>query len=122
MTGRLVVERVDDKTVRLKEPYIRYSEVMGEFIEVPAGFNSDYASVPRLPLVWFILGNRGHKEAVIHDYLYAHQPVDRKTADKVFLEHLADAGMWWHRRYMMYFGVRLFGWVAWRRHKRRLGW
>jgi len=47
-----------------------------------AGLETDFASVPRLPLAYLIAGNTAHKAAVIHDYLYrsTHHPVTRKRA------------------------------------------
>ena len=58
-----------DKIYVLTEPLIFQSNVMG-LIEVPAGFNTDFASVPRLPLIYAVWGDRAHREAVLHDYLY----------------------------------------------------
>jgi hypothetical protein len=39
-------------------------------IQVPKEFETDLASVPRLPLVWMLWGDRAHREAVMHDYCY----------------------------------------------------
>ncbi len=96
-------------------------------ITVPAEFVTDLASVPRLPLVYLAAGGRANGPAVVHDWLYQH-PLweDRKLADQVFLEAMAChqpelghvAEPLWTRR-LMYRGVRLGGWIAWRRHRRR---
>jgi len=40
------------------------------YILVPKGFETDLASVPRLPIVYLIWGDRAHREAVLHDYCY----------------------------------------------------
>jgi hypothetical protein len=39
-------------------------------IEIPIGFETDLASVPRVPIAYWLWGGRAHREAVMHDYLY----------------------------------------------------
>jgi len=41
-----------------------------KMICVPIGFETDFASVPRVPLAFWLWGDRAHREAVIHDFLY----------------------------------------------------
>lgn len=77
----------------------------------PSGFVSDFASVPRIPIIFAIFGNRAHRAAVIHDYLYSIQ-YDRSTADKVFLAAmLDDPYLSKPKAYLMYLAVRAFGWI-----------
>lgn len=53
-------------------------------IQIPEGFRTDLASVPRfLPLAYAMFGGRGRKAAVLHDYL-CRQGFDRAFADDVF--------------------------------------
>ena len=40
-------------------------------ITLPRGFVTDYDSVPRLPLAYWLLGGKRHKAAVVHDFLYS---------------------------------------------------
>jgi hypothetical protein len=56
------------------------------WIDIPAGFVTDFASVPQI--FWSIIPPTGTKTraAVIHDYLYTAHPQGRPWADKVFLE------------------------------------
>lgn len=95
------------------------SAILGT-IKVPKGHETDLASIPRFPLVYWLTGGRGDAAAVIHDCLYAHQEhgnvaVSRKTADAVFYEALGASGEpLWVRR-LMYAGVRAFGWNVWRK-------
>jgi hypothetical protein len=77
-------------------------------ITVPAGYVTDFASVPRLPLAYLLAGNTAHKSAVLHDYLYA-RGRGRKFADKVFLGAMEAEGIPGWRRRLMYAAVRLFG-------------
>jgi hypothetical protein len=84
-------------------------------------FETDFASVPRLPLIYDLFGDRAHYESVIHDYLYCKDSfpvVEREVADKVFLEAMKLRGKSWFVRSMMYAGVRAGGWTAY--HKRNV--
>lgn len=97
---------------RLIKPLIFESEKYGR-IEVPVGFRSDFASVPRLPLIYSLFGNTSHNAAVIHDWLYSGQvEISRKAADKVFVEAMKSKNQSKWRRFPMFWAVRLFGGFA----------
>lgn len=89
-------------------------------VVVPAGFDTDYASVPRV--FWSIYPPDGSytEAAIIHDWLYWEQPpqLSRKQCDQVFLEGMAALGVPWHRRRIIYSSVRLGGWAAWNKNKK----
>lgn len=106
----LTVECVNGKSERwrLVKELVYESDIAGT-VTVPVGFETDFASVPRLPVVYMLVGNLAHLPAVVHDYLYRYALVSRKVADKVFLEAMNACGIWAWRRYPMYWGVRLFG-------------
>ena len=76
---------------------------------VPAGFQTDFASIPRI--FWNILPPIGPyaQAAVVHDYLYQQGFVDRKTAELTFLEIMKNDGVNCFVRYLMYAAVRVFG-------------
>lgn len=78
-------------------------------VYVPAGFETDFASIPR-PL-WNIFPPTGKygKAAVIHDFLYRKSGVPREKADKIFLEAMECLGVGWWTRQTIYRAVRLFG-------------
>jgi hypothetical protein len=79
---------------------------------VPEGFQTDLGSVPRVPLIYGIWGDRAHREAVLHDYLYRYRPgfpMTRKEADQIFLEAMKSRGVKFEIYYPMYMGVRLGG-------------
>lgn len=87
-------------------------------LRIPARYCTDYASVPRLPVVYWWTGGRAVLPSVVHDYLYDCWPetISRKTADKIFLEAMTaerDPKRWVTRR-AMYTGVRLGGRKPWR--------
>lgn len=101
-------------TDRLIAPLVYYSKLLGCEIVVPAGFVTDYASVPRLPLVYLVVGGKGQRAAVVHDWLYSGGLVNgraltRKEADQVFAEALAASGYGATVKSLMYAGVRLGG-------------
>ena len=86
---------------------------------IPAGFECDGASIPRM--FWRIIGPPMDchyiEEAIRHDWLYQHQPISRAAADRAFFVWLDKKGL--HiRRYLIYTAVRLFGWIAWHKNKK----
>lgn len=78
-------------------------------IEVPACFTTDFASVPRLPLTFALLGQYGHAAAVLHDFLYGTGRLPREAADRVFLNALRSSGIARWRAWLMWAGVRVGG-------------
>lgn len=76
---------------------------------IPAGYETDFASVPRLPLAYLVAGNTAHKAALLHDYLYASGEHPRAWCDAVFRAAMQAEGLSWWRRGLMWLGVRLFG-------------
>ena len=85
------------------------AEGSGDTILVPAGFETDFASIPRL--LWIIeppLGDAG-KAAVLHDRLYETGERSRLAADRIFLEAMAVLEVPWWKRSLMFRAVRLFG-------------
>jgi hypothetical protein len=83
-------------------------------ITVPAGFQTDLASVPRLPFVYLLCGDCAREAAVVHDRLYTTHEVDRATADQVLFEASGVTGVALWRRCLMWAGVRLGGGRHWR--------
>ncbi|MFJ2992715.1 DUF1353 domain-containing protein [Pandoraea sp. NPDC087047] len=69
--------------------------------------------VPRLPLVYWLTGGTSNEAAVVHDWLYTTKPVDRETADHVLREALSVTCVPAWRRWLMYWGGRLFGAEHW---------
>jgi hypothetical protein len=87
----------------------------------PTWFETDFASVPRLPVLWEMWGDRAHREAVLHDWLYRKDSVPcvaKEIADGIFLEAMKSTGKPWHISYPMYWGVKLGGFTAY--HKKNV--
>lgn len=107
----LHVEKLPGGSVRLLANF-RWRDVV-----VPAGFVCDLDSVPRLPFVYWLLKNRATQSAVVHDWLY-HAGENRATADVCFLLAMIDEGVALRHRLWIFLAVRLFGWWAYRQHRR----
>lgn len=82
-------------------------------VTIPVGFETNFASVPRV--FWSILPPWGRyaKAAVVHDYLYRHQVGTRKEADDIFLEAMRVLSVPRRTRYVMYWFVRMFAFIWW---------
>lgn len=86
---------------------------------MPAGFVTDFASVPRVPVVYTAFGDRAHRESVVHDYLYQTHLVKKGVADRIFLEAMKTRKKSLWVRLGMYWGVVLGGFSSYRSGPRR---
>lgn len=103
---------------RLLAPLSYRSQLLGALITVPAGFITDFASVPRLPLTYLLAGDKAHEAAVVHDYLYTTHAVDgqavtRAQADAVFREAISALKVR-APGFLMWLAVRVGGAGAWK--------
>ena len=99
-------------------------------VQVPEGFETDFASVP-FGFRWLVpvVGRHG-KAAVLHDAMYrgkAHllgdwPGFDRRMADAVFFEAMTVLGVRPWRKWLIWLAVRAFGWTAWGRTFHRNSW
>lgn len=111
----LTVDRSSDGrgSWRLLADLVFLSDLLATAVTVPIGFITDFASVPRLPVAYFLVGNTSHQAAVIHDWLYTRHDTTRAVADAVLREAMAAAGAPAWRRWLMWTGARLGGRGAW---------
>ena len=98
---------------------------LGMKIVVPAGFQTDLASVPRPLWPIFPPFGRYRAAAVVHDYLYVEQaidgmPINRSLADEVFVRGMMELNVGIATRRTMWAGVRAGGWWPWWRRARKL--
>lgn len=103
-------------------------------IFIPAGFQYDGISNPRF--FWMVTGitpdGLGRAAALVHDWIYRHAGAlpkgsflkdgrncvdawSREQTDKLFANMLDRAGVSKFRRRLMYLGVRIGGWMFWRK-------
>lgn len=113
-----VLKKFPDGIWEVMQP-ITYTTPAGYLVEIPVGFKTDLASIPRL--VWSIFPRDGDyaPAAIVHDYLYryhrmAGRAVDRPEADGIFLDGMVDLGIGWATRWTIYAAVRAGGLLAWR--------
>ena len=85
---------------------------------VPAGFETDGKSTPRIFWWLFPVDGAGFRAAVVHDFLYRTQELDKDLADRFFLFLLKDSGTPLWQAYLQYYGVKFFGGKAWQENKR----
>mgnify|MGYP001592820132 CR=1 FL=1 len=107
--SELETRDLDDDRCELLSDLVYRSRLFGGIIKVPRGFVSDKASVPRVPIVYTIWGDRSHREAVVHDWLYQTHLTTKKMADHIFLEAMEARNKSWRIRWPMYIGVMLAG-------------
>lgn len=112
---KLRVELIDSRGSgiwQLTSPFVYTSDVLDTVLVVPAFFVTDFASVPRLPIAYSIVGNTSHEAAVLHDWLYSpkcKEPCDRAQADAVLYEAALISGAPKWKAYLIWLAVRLFG-------------
>lgn len=113
----LKTEDIDNRYVRLTEEFVFVSKVLAKagynhVVRVPVDFVNDYESVPRVPLIYWLLANTSKRGGVGHDYLYRKDSdpiVPRPIADKVYTEIMVARGNPWICRKLKYRGVRIGG-------------
>lgn len=115
--GLADLRRTAPRKAELIRDLVFVSPTLGTIV-AEAGFETDYASIPRI--FWAIYPPDGAytDAACIHDYLYWFQPCTRRQADTVFLEGMEALGIPWARRHVLHKAVRIGGWLAWRNNRR----
>lgn len=133
----------NDRLLRKVRVITRLGHQNHRTFEIPVGFETDWASVPTLMMfvVTFLLGfrfdwtgipfilaclaiyfirsrGRHNKADLFHDYLYREQPdgITRRQADYLYLDFQRFTNEIWIIRIVMFCGVRLGGWLPWKRN------
>ena len=114
----LNVTEISDSVFAICDHPFRYQSDLVGLITVPVGFYTDFASVPRLGIVYAMLGDRAHEPAVVHDWLYYAAITTREKADDVLMEAMKVMDLPWWQRYPIWWGVRIGGWHAWDQHRK----
>lgn len=102
----------------------------GWTIIVHAGFISDGNSVPCIFRGLVPKFGRNTIAGIVHDWLYysgkvwdtrggGYSAITRKEADIVRMNLCRECGVWWVERLASYIGLRIGGWVTWRRYRKR---
>jgi hypothetical protein len=95
-----------------------YIATNGDRVNVPGGFITDLASIPRF--LWDVWPPEGKytSAAIVHDRLYTTQFFTRARSDEILFEAMGDCGVDWWSRHCIWLGVHWFGWWAWNGHKK----
>lgn len=103
-------ERDERTTVVVIQPFGYTNARIGRTVWVPAGYVTDFASIPRVGR-WLIPPFGRHAiAAVVHDWLYSvGEPGGRGPADDIFRDALDELGVDVARRNVMHGAVRAFG-------------
>jgi hypothetical protein len=105
----LVVKELPADLWELRRPLVYRGA--RDTITVPAGFPTDFASVPR-PFWWFVpRAGRHTKAAVLHDFLcrrgdHLDPAIHRSDADGIFRRTMREGGVDLLRRWIMWAAVR----------------
>jgi Protein of unknown function (DUF1353) len=107
----------------LHEPcefFLSKKEGVGKSIIAPAGFITDFASIPEF-IQPVIPQYKGRRAAIIHDLLYRTKGLSgeftRKECDQVFYDALDVLKVDRVTKIFLYLGVRIGGWLTWNRYK-----
>lgn len=100
-------------TWRLIRPLIYRSDLEARMFIVPAGFITDFASVPRAPVAFLLTADSAHEASALHDWLYSSQVIPRVSADALLREAAIASGVPKWRAELMWAGVRVFGAPHW---------
>jgi hypothetical protein len=105
--GDIVVRQLSDERWEVREP-VTYQGARERFV-VPAGFTTDFASVPRV-FAWLLPRyGRYTKAAILHDWLWSearHRRFSRSDADGIFRRAMRELGVPFLRRWLMWGAVR----------------
>lgn len=109
-----IVFRKSNKGYNLFEIYEPCLVEKYNFI-IKQGFITDFASVPRF--LWWFIPPHGYSlnPSIVHDYTCRLGLFSRITCDKIFLDLLLISLPKW-QAYLMFFYVRLFGWITYKRN------
>jgi hypothetical protein len=100
----IAVRQLNETDWKLIEP-VGYTGNHEDFT-VPAGFVTDFASVPRI-FFWLLPSYGAYtKAAILHDFLIDTKAVSRADADGLFRRAMRELGVPFIRRWMMWAGVR----------------
>ena len=117
----------DGHKFQLKSDFIITHTKYGT-LAIPAGFWTDYASVPKIFHAIISPVGRTRRAAVLHDWLYYSQkynnkPILRREADKIFYDALVncipkEARINRFIAWNMYQAVKFCGYKAWNKNKK----
>lgn len=109
----------DGRTFRLIES-VTFTH--GDFrCRVPAGFETDFASIPGIGRIFLPKWGKYGWAAILHDFLYSNHPgargVSRKEADRLLMVFMKLRDTPLIQAFAIWASVRAFGWMFYRKRK-----
>jgi hypothetical protein len=98
---------------------VYYSDIVGEDIIAECGIITDYGSIPKI--LHSIMSPTGKPTYgfVIHDKLYKSGKYSKKISDAILEEANKLLGVSWLKRKSITTGLKLGGWVAWNKYRKK---
>ena len=95
----------------VQEPFVWYIDYFDHSkweVVIPAGYGTDFGTIPRLLQIFF--NPTAHLAYVLHDYLYEHQTFTREECDLILVDALLAE--WMNKAWVLlvWLSVRAFGW------------
>ena len=117
--GFLILHPIDNSSYWTVLSPLTYTTNDNIKITAPKGFNTNFASTPRI--FWSLVPPWGKygKAVILHDYLYYSGLYSKKNADLIFLEAMETLNVVKWKRYAMYYSVKNFGFIAWNQNEKR---
>lgn len=121
----LAIERIGKRRWRTTREIVYHVGTLSSSwtIVIPAGTETDGASVPRLLWIFFPpFGSDYDEAAVLHDFLYrtAFLCLERVVADAILIEAMKVCGTGAVTRWCIFLGVRAGGWWTYRKYRKGL--
>lgn len=118
--NKIIVHPLPDGNNWITEDWIALS-LGTKCVFVPRGFKTDFGSIASF--LWAIVGAPAtgkHRRGVLfHDWIYSTQQISRKEADDICLDIMKFDKTNFMQRHMIYYGVRVGGFVAWNRKTKK---
>jgi len=97
----------------LDAPLVFDSRHLSHPVEVPTRFRTDLASVPRVPLAYWLAGGLANRPAVVHDWLceklYSVRRITWRQAADILREAMEAEGVAPWRRWLIHKAVLVHG-------------
>ena len=96
-----------------------FPKVAKGIIEVDVHLATDLGSIPQALQSLFPKDGKAMFAYILHDDLYKRGLYSRSTTDDVLEEAMKTLGVTWWRRKAIREGLRVGGWVAWNKHRKK---
>lgn len=122
LTDLIVKFNADGRTAILTQPLVmswKSEDGKTMTLSVPAGFETDFASIPQAIRSMLPQLGRWTAPAVVHDWLYYTGMLNSQSAsDDALNQLMKEANVRTFNRLAIYSGLKIGGWVAYGNHRK----